>query len=265
MSDIEITVEVEDDTAVTVGLTGAQGPTGPEGSQGEQGPAGADGADGADGLGVPDPAGEVDGRRLVVAADTLVFDGPLAAGDVGAALAPIVDTAANLAGDNPTPAAGQWASESDTGLAKLGDGTTAYNDLTYVGARELDSAETDVLQSGITGTSGSPTDITGLQISFDVVARPVKVVFEHPYLVSVTAAATPFVRIRNVSDGATIAESNTAHSTAASQFFAGRATKRIVTPGSYNWKAAVWRAGAGTLTSLNDDGIRIARLWAEEL
>ena len=43
----------------------------------------------------------------------------------------IADTAANLASSNPTPMKGQIAYETDTKYFKLGDGSTAYNSLSY--------------------------------------------------------------------------------------------------------------------------------------
>ena len=41
-----------------------------------------------------------------------------------------VDTAANLASDNPVIDAGNYGSEQDTGVVKVGDGATAWNALT---------------------------------------------------------------------------------------------------------------------------------------
>ena len=43
------------------------------------------------------------------------------------------DTAANWSTNNPTPASGEPCFETDTGKLKIGDGTTAYNDLAYQG------------------------------------------------------------------------------------------------------------------------------------
>lgn len=43
------------------------------------------------------------------------------------------DTAANWASNNPTPAAGEPCYETDTGKLKIGDGSTAYNNLAYQG------------------------------------------------------------------------------------------------------------------------------------
>jgi len=41
------------------------------------------------------------------------------------------DTAANLTSSNPTPLAGEWGYETDTGNVKIGDGSTAWNSLRY--------------------------------------------------------------------------------------------------------------------------------------
>lgn len=41
------------------------------------------------------------------------------------------DTAANLTSSNPVLEDGQFCFETDTGYAKLGDGATAWNALTY--------------------------------------------------------------------------------------------------------------------------------------
>lgn len=41
------------------------------------------------------------------------------------------DTAANLASLNPTPLAGEWAYETDTGKVKVGDGSTPWSSLKY--------------------------------------------------------------------------------------------------------------------------------------
>ena len=47
------------------------------------------------------------------------------------------DTAANWASVNPVLASGEPAFETDTGKFKIGDGTTAYNSLDYIGAGDL--------------------------------------------------------------------------------------------------------------------------------
>lgn len=43
------------------------------------------------------------------------------------------DTASNWSTNNPTPSAGEPCFETDTGKLKIGDGSTAYNDLAYQG------------------------------------------------------------------------------------------------------------------------------------
>lgn len=41
------------------------------------------------------------------------------------------DTAGNWTSNNPTPGAGEWCYETDTGKAKIGDGSTAWTSLKY--------------------------------------------------------------------------------------------------------------------------------------
>ena len=41
------------------------------------------------------------------------------------------DTAGNWSSNNPTPLQGEWCLETDTGNVKIGDGSTAWNDLGY--------------------------------------------------------------------------------------------------------------------------------------
>ncbi len=41
------------------------------------------------------------------------------------------DTAGNWTSNNPTPAAGEWCLETDTGNLKIGDGSTAWTSLIY--------------------------------------------------------------------------------------------------------------------------------------
>lgn len=47
------------------------------------------------------------------------------------------DTATNWSTNNPTPAAGEPCYETDTGKFKIGNGTTPYNNLEYIGAGDL--------------------------------------------------------------------------------------------------------------------------------
>lgn len=43
------------------------------------------------------------------------------------------DTAGDWTSENPTPYQGEWCLETNTGYTKLGDGSTAWNDLPYNG------------------------------------------------------------------------------------------------------------------------------------
>lgn len=51
------------------------------------------------------------------------------------------DTAANWTSVNPTLAQGEPAYETDTLLFKIGDGSTAWNDLDYAGLRGEDGLD----------------------------------------------------------------------------------------------------------------------------
>lgn len=59
------------------------------------------------------------------------------------------DTAANWTSGNPTLSAGEFGFESDTGLFKIGDGSTAWASFKYAGSilpmRSLSAAHTTVL------------------------------------------------------------------------------------------------------------------------
>jgi len=63
------------------------------------------------------------------------------------------DTAANWASVNPTPSAGEPCFENDTGLLKVGDGSTAYSQLLYINAYQ----ETSVVGVEWNRGSTSPT------------------------------------------------------------------------------------------------------------
>jgi len=67
------------------------------------------------------------------------------------------DTAANWTSNNPILLAAEWGYETDTGKYKIGDGSTAWNDLGYTGT------------SGATGIISNPLSgqyrITGLRLS----------------------------------------------------------------------------------------------------
>ena len=47
------------------------------------------------------------------------------------------DTSTNWSTNNPTPASGEPCYETDTGKFKIGNGTTPYNNLEYIGAGDL--------------------------------------------------------------------------------------------------------------------------------
>ena len=70
------------------------------------------------------------------------------------------DTAANWASNNPTPAAGEPCYETDTGKLKIGDGSTAYNNLAYQGGGSTpdNMVTTDTAQT-ITGKKTFYDDI----------------------------------------------------------------------------------------------------------
>lgn len=50
------------------------------------------------------------------------------------------DTAANWTSTNPTLAAGEFGFETNTGKMKVGNGSTAWNSLAYVGAGTAEDA-----------------------------------------------------------------------------------------------------------------------------
>lgn len=172
------------------------------------------------------------------------------------------DTAANLASSNPVVSAGLMAIESNTGLAKIGNGSTNYNDLSYLGARMLALASTTSQQTGVAGTI---VDVTSLTIAFDVVARPVRVVFYHPWLTAVTAAVEPVTYLRNTSDSSTRATRGF-NLVATGDVVGGTTEEIITTPASYSIKASIQRlAGTGTITSLSTLSTTRALLYAEEM
>lgn len=68
------------------------------------------------------------------------LDNPDLPEDSGFGMTIKVDTAANLKKENPVLLKGQLGAESDTTYMKLGNGTTAWNDLSYSKAYTADSA-----------------------------------------------------------------------------------------------------------------------------
>lgn len=72
------------------------------------------------------------------------------------------DFAVNWLAINPTPKVGQICFESNTGLFKIGNGTSAYNDLPYAGggggggssSGNIDGGSAGSVYGGTTGLSG---------------------------------------------------------------------------------------------------------------
>ena len=80
------------------------------------------------------------------------------------------DTASNWTSQNPTLGSGEFGFETDTGLCKLGDGSTAWTSLTYIGSFTLvdgDGTSVNVNQNKVltlthgTGIDINHTDTTG--------------------------------------------------------------------------------------------------------
>lgn len=69
------------------------------------------------------------------------------------------DTSTNWSTNNPTPLAGEPCFETDTGKLKIGDGSTAYNDLAYQGGGSaVNIATTDT--AGIVKPDGTTITVT---------------------------------------------------------------------------------------------------------
>lgn len=73
------------------------------------------------------------------------------------------DTAVNWADSNPTLAPSELGEELDTGRFKIGDGTTAWNSLGYIGATGLTGPQGLTGPNGLTGPLGitGPAGLTG--------------------------------------------------------------------------------------------------------
>ena len=67
------------------------------------------------------------------------------------------DTAVNWSTNNPTPSAGEPCFETDTGKLKIGDGSTAYNNLAYQGGGSGGDAPDNMV------TTDTAQTITGLK------------------------------------------------------------------------------------------------------
>ena len=82
------------------------------------------------------------------------------------------DTAANWASNNPTPAAGEPCYETDTGKLKIGDGSTAYNNLAYQGGGSTpdNMVTTDTAQdiTGLKNFKPAPEASNGVRLGLTV-------------------------------------------------------------------------------------------------
>jgi Major tropism determinant N-terminal domain len=76
------------------------------------------------------------------------------------------DTAANWTSNNPTLAAGEFGYETDTKKWKVGDGSTVWSSLTYVGGGTVTSvaAGTGLTGGTITGTGTVALDTTSVYV-----------------------------------------------------------------------------------------------------
>lgn len=119
-------------------------------------------------------------------------------------LPPRVDGATGLATDNPTLAAGQHGTERDTGLFKIGDGTTAYNDLPYfTPAPSVLGAASFTGGSATTITTTGNTELTALAKTIEVgPVRPVAVHF-FTLIQMFTAAASVIIKVWDGAVGGT--------------------------------------------------------------
>ena len=80
------------------------------------------------------------------------------------------DTAANWSTNNPTPSAGEPCFETDTGKLKIGDGSTAYNDLAYQGGggsgggAEIDDTTTSTSKVWSSSKTNSAIDTVAQEV-----------------------------------------------------------------------------------------------------
>ena len=71
------------------------------------------------------------------------------------------DTSTNWSSNNPIPKAGEWCFETDTGVVKMGDGSTYYNSLVPLGKTNASTTELDILD-GATLTTAELNKLAGL-------------------------------------------------------------------------------------------------------
>ena len=76
-------------------------------------------------------------------------------------------TASQWTSTNPTLAAGEWGFESDTGKVKIGNGSTAWNSLSYTGAGDIEGVTAGTGLSG-GGTSGTVTVSINTAVTADL-------------------------------------------------------------------------------------------------
>jgi hypothetical protein len=162
-------------------------------------------------------------------------------------------TAAEWASANPVLSAGEPGFETDTGLFKVGDGSTAYNDLPYFAPRRADEYDSAKIEAGASGIS-SATNIAGLTVTADVDGS--EAIRVHAYLgVNTTSAAGTTARLQILEDGVggtaigAFAESPAAYTAAARVGGLYAVSERIVpTSGSHDYIPVYSAFGGGTAT-----------------
>lgn len=102
------------------------------------------------------------------------------------------DTAANWTGADPIMASGEIGLEIDTGLIKVGDGTTAWTSLAYLYDERITDIETDVttLQADVTALEALPIATRCIDDSTDFMATTgVERILQQRTAVSLTTKA----------------------------------------------------------------------------
>jgi hypothetical protein len=146
--------------------TGPQGPTGPTGATGSTGATGATGATGPTGITI---AGTAPANLNVLWADTSTVSANVAVFDGGTPSAQLTSiktrrgTASTWTSVNPVLDAGEFGYESDTTRFKIGNGSTAWNSLSYASGVTPAASVTgttlasNVVNSSLTTFGTSPT------------------------------------------------------------------------------------------------------------